>query len=838
MTRPCSRSLLRAGTEAWASLPRFVLSVPACVLVATFLVGLALPAEAQLRDYGEVVPSAAETEEGLFHVHQHDQELLYEIPDSILGRDMLLMSRYARTQEGLATDGTSPGGEMVVRWERQGDRIRLRAISYQVDADPQMPVYMAVERANFAPILASFDIQARGNGSSVIDVSDLYLGGADVFEMGAGQRAQYGARGIDRNRSEVTSVRSFPINVEVRTTLTYGADNPPSQSRGRTISAEMNHSMILLPEEPKPRRWFDERVGLRGIAQLDYSREHQGVERIEYIRRYWLEPSDMEAYQRGELVEPVEPWVWYIDPATPEEWIPWFKEGILEWNEGFEEAGFKNAVQVRVAPTEEEDPEFSLLDARFSVIRYGATPIRSANAGGDVVDPRSGEVIRAHMNMYHGIMERMRWQLISQVGAANPQFQTNRLSEEEMGEALRYVVSHEKGHAVGFPHNQRANFVFPVDSLRSAEFTARMGHSGSSVGRTRFNYVAQPGDGVDPRRRIGAWDRFAIMWGYRPILEAGTPEEEAGELNRWIVERADDPWFRFGAPLFGMDVEWDPYRMTEGISDDPVHAARYGMLNLEAATAALLDWVVEDGDDYYEIETHYLQSLTQWNRYAEHASAVVGGSETHHKRVGEEGRVFTEIPAETQREAFRFLDEYVFQTPEWALDLELLRRIEHAGAVERIRAYQVLGVERMLNHARLARMIEQETFLGTETYTPAEMLDDLRGAVWREVAGGGPIDTFRRNLQRGYLDQAHHLLHEAESNSWSPPASGNLRVSSNNDPPLNAALHVGQSDIRPLIREQLQLLRDELTSALARGVDDRMTRIHLEDAIQRIDRAL
>ena len=812
------------------------------LLVLSGGTGTPAPLDAQERSYSEVVPAQAETQEGLLHVHRVDDRLLFEVPDSVLGRDMMVMSRYSKAQDGLADGGAHMTPNMVIRWEEQGGRIVLRADSYANTADPDDNVHLAVENSNFAPVLAAFPVEARqGSGASatrVIDVTELYLGDHPAFSLPPQQRSRLAVRSHQPDRSWLEWARSFPINVELRVVRSYEADQAPSSGRGGAVSFEVNHSMILLPEEPMIPRLWDERVGFISISQTDYSRDFQGVRESQYIRRYRLEPSDPEAFARGELVEPVKPWVWYIDPATPEEWIPYFKEGILEWNEGFEEAGFRNAIQVEVAPTEEEDPEFSLLDARYSVIRYVATPVRSANAGGDVVDPRSGEVIRAHMNMYHGLMERMRWQLISQVGAPNPSLQSNMLSEEDMGEALRYVVSHEKAHAVGLPHNQRANFVFPVDSLRSADFTARMGHSGSSVGRTRFNYVAQPGDGVDHNRRIGIWDRFAVMWGYRPILEAETAEDEAEALNEWITERSDEPWFRFGYAQFGMDVEWDPYRMTEGISDDPVRAARYGMENLEVAAAAMLDWLVDDLDDFYELETHHLQFLTQWNRYAEHAAAAVGGTFTHHKRVGEEGRIYEEVPADYQREAFRFLDEHVFQTPHWALDLEVLRRLEHAGVVERIRAYQVLAVERMLNHARLARMIEQETFLGEEAYTPTQMLDDLRGSVWREVRGGQEIDTFRRNLQRGYLEQAQHLLHEATSDHWSPPASGNLRVSSNDDPPLNADLHISQSDIRPLVREQLRLLSDEIQERLDAGVGDRMSRIHLEESLERIHRAL
>jgi hypothetical protein len=813
---------------------------PLVVLALTGAALLAAPAlaSAQTQPYRTVVPASAQSDAGLFTVHRVGETLLFEIPDSILGRDMAVMSRYARAQQDLADGGDRMAPNMVVRWERRGERIDLRAISHESTADPNSSLHLAVENSNFAPVLASLPLRARGQGSSVVDVTDLYLGETPAFTLPRQARTRHTVRSYDRGRSWLEWARSFPINVEVRVVQTYAAEQPPSNARGGTISFEVNHSMILLPAEPMMPRLYDERVGFISTGQTDYSRDFQGVRPQRYIRRYRLEPSDTAAWLRGELVEPVNPWVWYIDPATPEWLIPYFTEGVLEWNAAFELAGFRNALQVRVAPTEEEDPEFSLLDARFSVIRYVATPVRSANSGGDVVDPRSGEVIRAHTNQYHGLDERLRWWLVSQVATANPRFRTNRLSREDMGEALRYVVSHETAHSVGLPHNQRANFVFPIDSIRNPDFVERVGHSASSVGRTRYNYAAQPGDDVAPERRMGLWDQFAVMWGYRPIPEARTPEEELATLNRWITERADQPWFRFGSAQFGMDVEWDPYRMTEGISDDPVEAAALGMNNLRTATQNLMQWVLQPGDDYYELETHYLQNLTQWNRYAEHAAAAVGGSWTHHKRFGEEGPVYTPIEPDYQRRAMRFIDEHVLSTPTWALDADMLRRLEHAGAVERIRAYQELAVQRLLNHARLARMIEHEAFLGDATYRPADMLDDTREIVWREVRRRAPIDTYRRNLQRAYLDQAHHLLHEAESEHWNPPASGNLRVSSNDDPPLNADLHIGQSDIRPLIRDQLRLLDREIQGALRRGVSDRMTRIHLEDARVRIERAL
>ncbi len=800
-----------------------------------------------------MAPAAAsvEAQDGLFGVEVEDETIRFVIPDELLGRDMAVLSRVARTQQGLLPRG---GGDrltpnMTVRWERRNDRILLRAYSHEKQAEAGTPIALAVENSNFPPILASLPIRERRGDASVVDVSELYLEDHPAFSLTPEQRDEFSVKNHDRDRTWLEWVRAFPENIEIRVVRSYNADNPPTWSRGweihnvgsavrgRTISYEVNHSMVLLPEEPMRPRYHDERVGYLNSRHLDYSSDFQGVRPRAFIRRYRLEPKDPDAIARGELSEPVRPWVWYIDPATPE-WIrPYVKEGILEWNAGFELAGFKDAIEVRMAPTEEEDPEFSLLDARYSVVRWVATTERSANAGADVVDPRSGEVIRAHMNWYHAMEERERWWSISQMAGWNPDFRRSRLSDRDMGEAVRATISHEKAHAVGLYHNQRANWTHPVESLRDADYVAEHDHSSSTVGRTRRNYVAQPGDDVPPERRIGAWDKFAVMWGYRPVPGAQSADEEWEVISQWVADHADDPRHRFGMPIFGIDVEWDPFRMTEGLGDDPVRAAEYGMKNLKRLADNLLEWLVEEDDDYYELENFHLQLLTQWNRFAEHAAAHIGGSETHLKRFGEEGWVYTPIERDAQLRAMRFIDEHVLAVPEWALDLEVLRRLEHAGAVERIRAYQALAVERLLNHARLARLIEHEAFFGDDAYRPADMLDDTRAMVWREVLDGEATSAWRRNLQRAWLDQAHHLLHEAESETFTPPPSGNLRVTYMDDPPLNAALHIGQSDIRPLIRDQLHLLRDELETALD-AAPDRNSRIHIRDALVRIDAAL
>jgi len=787
---------------------------------------LSQPGESSDADTSDVIPADSDKTEGLFNVYQSGDKIFFEIPEDILGRDMAIMSRIAKTAEGLGWGGDRLAPQQVVQWQKRGGKILLRGVTYSNSADENLPIYQAVQNSNFPTIIESFEILENRDGSVVIDVTDLYLNDSRNFGLQNRHRQQYSVRNLDRDRSFMEYVKSFPENIEVRTVLTYNADNPPTQQRTGAISLEVNHSMILLPEEPMRPRLYDERVAMISVSQTDYGDEAQFSKTKRFVTRFRLEPVDEEAYLRGELVEPKDPIVFYIDPATPEQWRPYFKEGIEEWNVAFEEAGFKNAIRAEMAPV--DDPDFSMLDARYSVIRYVASPVHSANAGPDVIDPRSGETIRAHMNMYHNVQKRLHWWSLSQTGPRNEEVQMPHLSTEEMGNYLRYVISHELAHALGYPHNQRGNTAYSIEDLRDPEFTKEKGNSSSVVGRTRFNYVAQPGDGdVRVHRSVGEYDIWAVKWAYSWLPQFDSPEDEKELLNEWVLERADDPAMQFG---YGYG-DFDPTQTTESIGDDWVRASELGMRNLHRVIPNLLEWMGEEGETYDEVRMRYMQMFVHWGRMTERVIAAVGGSREEHKRYGQEGPVYTALTKEDQKRSMEFLDEHLFATPEWLLDQDLLRTFEYVGTVERVRWYQVTGLNALLSPHRLERLVEQHAMNGDDAYGPAEMLDDLRNSIWKELENGGTADTYRRNLQRAYLDRMEYLLNEASAEAGNPPADYRPDIGMEN---LRTDFHIQQSDIRPLVLEQLRELKSEVENAL-RSADERYTRTHLEYVVKRID---
>jgi hypothetical protein len=774
-----------------------------------------------MKPYAEVITAEAVTDSGLFHVHRVDEKLYYEIPNGLLDTELLLVSRIARTADNLGYGGEKANTQ-VVRWVRHDDDVHLRTVSYENVAADSLPIYQAVLNSNLEPIIRSFEIAAISADSSavVVEVTDLFESDVPVLGIPSFRRERYKVRRLDESRSYIDWAKSFPENVEVRHVLTYEASEPPSQGSTNTITVEMNQSMILLPRDPMTPRPWDWRVGYFRVVQTDYGKDAQKATENRYITRYRLEPSDTAAFQRGELVEPVEPIVYYIDPATPLKWRPCLKRGVEDWNEAFAAAGFRNAVLAKDPPSPEEDPEFSPEDVRYSVIRYFSSPVQNAY-GPHVHDPRTGEILESDIGWYHNVMNLLRNWYFVQTAAANPAARSVEFEDEVMCELIRFVSAHEVGHTIGLPHNMKASSSYPVDSLRSATFTQEYGTAASIMDYARFNYVAQPGDeGVSFMPGIGPYDEYSIKWGYRPIIGADSPEAQRPVLDEWIREVEDDPVFWFGDPS-----AIDPSSLTEALGDDAMKASDYGIENLKRTVPNLIDWTYQEGMPYEELEELYGQVIGQWNRYTGHVLTNIGGVYQTRKTYDQPGPVYQEVPEATQRRAMEWLGDQVFATPEWMLDYDVLTRIQATGAIDRIRGLQSRVLSQVLDPRRLERLVEVETKLGAEAYTLGEMLDQLRGEVWSELARGRTIDAFRRNVQRSYLERLEWLMTEE------PDELPSFFRGSLND------VDVSQSDIRPFVRGQLENLQREVRIALNR-TRDRATRLHLQDVQVRIEEIL
>lgn len=799
------------------------------------------PAKPGPKPYKDVITAKAKTTKGLFTVHKIDDKYFFELPENLFNKEIMAITRYSKVAGGGGVYGGELANQQVVKFEKGPDnKVFMRVVTLISVADSSQPIYKAVSNSNLDPIAATFDIKSLGKDSSgaVIEVTDFFKGDNQAVSVSSQAKRRLNLTGLLNDRSYIDVIKSFPINTEVRTVKTYGsspapagmggfpaASSLPAANAAGAITLEINTSFIKLPENPMQRRMNDPRIGFFAEDYTRYSDDQQKVENESFVVRWRLEPKkeDVEKWKKGELVEPVKPIVYYIDPATPKKWRPYLIQGINDWQKSFEKAGFKNAIIGKEWP--ENDSTMSLEDARFSVLRYFASDIPNAY-GPNVHDPRTGEILESHIGWYHNVMSLVHDWYFVQTAAVDPGARKMKYDDDLMGNLIRFVSSHEVGHTLGLRHNMGSSSKTPVEKLRDKSWVEANGHTASIMDYARFNYVAQPEDNIGRSGlfpRIGDYDDWAIEWGYG--YGADDVEADKKQRNKLYNDRiAKNPRIWFGTYEYGNMS--DPRTQSEDLGDNSVKASEYGVKNLKRIMSQLPEWTKEESDRYENLAQMYRQTVGQFNRYIGHVSRNIGGYYETQKSVEQDGSVYEVTPKAVQKEAVAFINNQLFATPTWMLDPKILDKISSPTG-DQLGSLQDNTLGSLLSSARLTRMTTSSKRF-PNNYDIVEFFSDLKKGIFSELSSKKTIDGYRRNLQKSYVERMSALLGNA-------PAGGGITIS------IGGAVSAGpdpkKTDVTSVVRAHLASLRSEIQATIP-ATTDTMSKYHLMDLSERIKTAL
>lgn len=782
-----------------------------------------------LKPYAQVITPKAKSSFGFLTVHKVDNNYFFEIPDSMLNRDILIVNRISKAPTSRQKSRVGyPGdilGSKVIRFENKDNkRILVREYSYRERSENKDGMFQSVRNSNTQPIVANFGIETIKKDSLtrnyVINVNVFLQKENPLFSFDADSKEYIGLLNMVGEGTYIDTLKAFPKNIEISTTVTYqskkGMSNVGFLETGSPripLTYELNSSMVLLPEVPMKARLFDPRVGYFTVGYTDFDSNPQGIEYKKLITRWRLEPKDEAAYLRGELVEPKKPIIIYIDPATPKKWVPYLIQGVNDWQVAFEKAGFKNAIYALEAPT--DDPSWSLEDARHSAIVYKPSDIPNAS-GPHINDPRTGEILETHINWYHNVMSLLRdWYMI-QAGTIDEAARKMQLDDELMGQLIRFVSSHEVGHTLGLRHNFGSSHTVPVEKLRDKAWVEANGHTPSIMDYARFNYVAQPEDGITRAGifpRIGIYDKWSIEWGYRWLPQFQTPEDEVAFSNQSIIEKLKtDVRYTFGTES---DLN-DPRNQSEDLGDDSMLASLYGIKNLKRIVPQILTWSYEPNKSYAGAGEIYSGVVSQFNRYLGHVTKNVAGIYSNSITVEQTDEIAREfVPANIQKRAIAFLNEQLFTTPEWLIDRQLMEKAKIVP-VNTICSLQSGVLARLINKNTLDKMSENEILNGKKAYTSAQMFNDLKKVIWSNL---GQSDIYKRNMQKAYVENLINLLDK----------KGNAdKNASGKRPAYSEAPAIAHGQLTELKR--LATSAASMTSGTAKG--------HYQNLITLIDNAL